>query len=401
MTQSTLRPATAERVMFLARNVAVGGAERAFVNLVNNIASLRPHVALLRHRGGLLPELDSQIPVYALDAPLAGSHITADTLEATPLGSALQLVVEMFRLAKAIDTSGCTVVSSFLMRSHLVALLVKAFLRPDIRVVLNIHEHMSQSATFLYPRRRDRWAMRLITRHLFPSADRIVVVAEALRSDLISNYGLDPSLISTMYNPVDEERIKQMALGKVDWVATEPRSDYTVCAVGRLVPLKGYDMLLRAVAIARTQLDIRVALVGDGECRQALHDLAKALGIGEHVHFAGWEGNPWRYVAQADVLALSSHTEAFPSVIAEAMVLGVPVVAMECSAGVREVVDGGRAGVLVPAGDVGALADALVRALTDADLRTTLQSSGKAFVERMSLPRTIAAYEQMLHRVSS
>lgn len=386
----------APRVAFLARNLAVGGAERAVVNLANHVQRVEPHLVLLRRRGGLLGDVAPHVALHALDAPALGGRLSADRLEATPFGSTAQLALEVERLAAVVDATQCAVVSSFLMRSHLVALLVKALLRPELRVVLNIHEQMTESAEYLYPRLHDRWAMRRITRHLFRRADRIVVVAEELRRDLVENFGLPAPLIRTVHNPVDLERIRELAAVALPADFRDEREISTICAIGRLVPLKGYDLLLRAVAELRSRLRVRLVLVGDGEIRGELERMVHALGLTGAVHFTGWEGNPWRWVARADVLALSSRTEAFPSVITEAHALGVPVVAAECSAGVRESVQGGKAGVLVAPGSSAALAEGLERVLVQPRLREALRREGEAFVARFALPRAVAAYEEVM-----
>lgn len=393
------RHAARPRVLFLARNLAIGGAERAFLNLVNHAQAVVPEVVLLRARGGWLHELAPHVARHALDAPVLGGRIGPDALEATPAGSSVQLLLEVRRLAALVDATGSSVVSSFLMRSHLVALLTKALLRPRLRVVLNIHEQMTQSAEFLYPRRRDRLAMRLITRHLFRLADRIVVVADALRHDLTENFGLPAASIQTIHNPVDLARICRMASEAIPPDATAGAGVQTICAVGRLVPLKGYDILLRAVAQVRSRLLVRLVMVGDGDARGPLEAQAAALGIADAVVFTGWEGNPWRHLARADVLVLSSRTEAFPSVITEAFALGVPVVAAECSAGVRECADDGRAAVLVPPESPDALAAAIERVLTTPSLRETLQVAGRRVAGRFALDDAVGRYEAMLRDV--
>ncbi len=383
-------------VAFLARNLVLGGAERAFLNLVNHAERVSPEVVLLRRRGGLLGELSPLVAMKPLDGSTLGGRLSIDRLEEWPLGSSAQLMLEVHRLARVIDTSGARVVSSFLMRAHVVALLTKLLLRPHLHVVINIHEQMSESARYLYPNLRDRIAMRWITRHLFRRADRIIVVAKELRRDLTDNFALPPASIETIYNPVDLARIRRLSAVPGPNLFGDQDSAPTICAVGRLVPLKGYDLLLRALAELRKKLPARLVIVGDGPSRPELQSLTNELGLAPFVHFTGWDGNPWRHLVRADVLALSSRTEAFPSVISEAFALGVPVVASECSAGVRECVDDGRAALLVPPESPTALAQALERVLVDGVLRRTLAQAGERFAETFDLPITVRRYEDVL-----
>ncbi len=382
-------------VALLARNLVIGGAERTFLNLTNYARRVSPIPILLRRRGGLLGEMSSNLELHSLDADLAGL-ISAEVLEGMPGGSTAQLMLECRRLTRLLDAYEVPLVTSFLMRSHIVALLVKMLFRPKLKVVINIHEHTSESARYLYPTRRDLALARWITRSLFPRADRIVVVADELRRDLVENFGISPALVQTAHNPVDLDRIRRMGSSTpaLEMHDEDPRP--TICAVGRLVYLKGYDLLLHAVAELRKTLPVRLLIVGDGEERGELESLTARLGLQQDVRFVGWQSNPWAYMARADVVAVSSRTEAFPCVLTEAMALGVPTVAAECSAGIRDCLDGGSAGLLVPPDDPPAFARALHRVLTDRALAASFGASGRNRVAAFHLPDAVDAYESIL-----
>jgi len=146
-----------------------------------------------------------------------------------------------------------------------------------------------------------------------------------------------------------------------------------VLAAGRLEKEKGYDFLLRAVAeLSRRGLDVECELVGDGDEAAALRALADQLGIRDRVIFRGWV--VFREVRsamlQAAVFVHPSRGvgDAKPNVIQEAIALGTPVVASDV-AGIPELLDGGRCGMLVPPRDVRRLADAIQTLLQNADLR--------------------------------
>lgn len=389
-------PVTAvPNVALLARNLVIGGAERTFLNLANHARRITPVPILLRRRGGLLGELSPDLELHSLDASLGGL-ISADALEGMPGGSTAQLMLECRRLTRLLDAHGVPLVTSFLMRSHIVALLVKILFRPELKVVINIHEHTSESARYLYPTRRDLTLARWITRSLFPRADRIVVVADELRRDLIENFGIAPSLVQTAHNPVDLERIRRMGNAPPELAMQDGDQRPTVCAVGRLVYLKGYDILLHALAELKKALPVRLLIVGDGDERGELESLTSRLGLEQDVRFVGWQSNPWAYMARAQVVAVSSRTEAFPCVLTEAMALGIPTVAAECSAGIRDCLDGGRAGLLVPPDDPPAFARALHRVLTDPALATSLGASGRNRVAAFHLPDAVEAYESII-----
>jgi len=385
--------------LLLTRNLLTGGAERVLVTYANHARSFRPVVGLLEKKGALLDELHATVPCHArIDRTVPVSFVTRWSPE-IPGETFARLALECLWLRDVVRTTGATVVSSFLMRAHVVALLTKLTLLPGLPLVLNVHEHMSESAEHLYPKRRDRAMMRWITRHLFPRADRIVVVADALRRDLVERHGVPAHMVDVVHNPLEIDRIRRAGASPVDLTPGAKASDeraQTIVAVGRLVHLKGYDLLLQALALLRRTRDVRLLLVGEGPELPVLEALAEQLGVRAHVTFVGQVANPWRYMARADVLALTSRTEAFPNVLTEAMALGIPVVATDCTGGIRESLLDGDCGLIVPTEDIGAIANGLDRVLGDDALRSRFTAAGHLRALSFDLPVVQERYESVL-----
>ncbi len=382
--------------LFLTRNLLTGGAERVFLNFVNNARAVRPVVALLERKGGMLSELRNDVPCVARDDHRHLHARIAQMATGIPGESFARLGLECLWLDRVLRTTVAEVVSSFLMRAHIVALLTKVLLRPQMPVVLNIHEHLSESERFFYPTNRDKAMSRWVIRNLFPKADRIVVVADAVKRDLVATHGLPAGMIDVVNNPLDIEHIRAKAKEPLDpsW-ATAP-GQHCIVAVGRLVHLKGYDLLLQAFSRLRATCDVRLILVGDGIDRGMLEALTARLGLQDAVTFAGHRDNPWRFMARADVIAVTSRTEAFPCVIAEAMAIGVPVLATDCTGGVRELLQEGNCGLIVPSEDVDAIARGLGRLLSDAGLRSSLTEPARERVRAFALPEVQRRYESIL-----
>ena len=140
--------------------------------------------------------------------------------------------------------------------------------------------------------------------------------------------------------------------------------------VGRIVPIKRIDLLLRALAQAREAAPrLRLALVGDGDERQAFERQATELGIAGDTLFLGYQRELRPIFAAADIAVLSSDNEGTPVSLIEAAAAGLPAVATEAG-GVGEVVTADT-GIVVPRGEVGALASAMVEMATDAQRRET------------------------------
>jgi glycosyltransferase involved in cell wall biosynthesis len=123
-------------------------------------------------------------------------------------------------------------------------------------------------------------------------------------------------------------------------------------------------MLLRAFARVRDRRPARLVILGEGPDRPMLESLVSQLGLEEAVALPGWVANPYPWMAHAGAYVLSSSWEGLPSVLIEALYCGVPIVATDCVSGPREILDGGEHGLLVPVGDVEALAAGIESALT-------------------------------------
>lgn len=168
-----------------------------------------------------------------------------------------------------------------------------------------------------------------------------------------------------------------------------------VGTVGRLNEVKRQDLLVRAVAGLRGRFpDVRLLLVGDGLERANLGRLADALGVGERVHFAGYQPCPEKFLRAMTVFALTSRTEGFPVSLLEAWAAGVPVVATAVG-GIPDVVTDGVNARLVPSGQEAALIATLTDVLSDPVAAAALGRSGREEVSaRYSLDRIAGEYER-------
>lgn len=149
--------------------------------------------------------------------------------------------------------------------------------------------------------------------------------------------------------------------------------------VGRLAAVKGLPVLLQAMTNLPDQ--VKLTVVGDGEDRPLLEQMARELGLDSRVTFAGYQSQDAvrDRLAATDVFVMSSFAEGVPVVLMEAMASGVPVVATRI-AGIAELVEEDESGLLVPPGDSVSLVTALGRLIGDASLRESFGTSGRRFV---------------------
>jgi glycosyltransferase involved in cell wall biosynthesis len=149
-----------------------------------------------------------------------------------------------------------------------------------------------------------------------------------------------------------------------------------VGCVGRLVPIKDHLTLLRAI---KRLPAAHLAIVGHGELAGHLRAETARLGLGTRVHFTGWRSDLPSVYSDLDAVALTSRNEGTPTAVIEALAAARPVVSTDVG-GVRHVVDDGRTGFLVPAGDDQAVADRLAAVLADHSGARRLGTAGRADV---------------------
>jgi glycosyltransferase involved in cell wall biosynthesis len=176
-----------------------------------------------------------------------------------------------------------------------------------------------------------------------------------------------------------------------------------VLSVGSLIPRKGHDVLIRALAVARERGHrLPLVIVGGGPSRPDLHALARDLDIADQVHFAGDvdHGHVTEYFERCRYFVLATRAEGMPLAVAEAMSFGKAVVATRVD-GIPEMIKNHKTGLLVPSEDVEALAAAMIRLEQDHGLRADLGERARAFaLEEHSwsrfTERNLLAYRQAL-----
>jgi len=190
-------------------------------------------------------------------------------------------------------------------------------------------------------------------------------------------------------------------------VITNPVADFipqdsvyngpTLVAAGRLVALKGYDLLIRAFArVAPHHADWRLGIWGDGPEREALTALAAELGVAERINLPGSTPQPGGWIPGATLFALTSRSEGFPNVLLEAMKAGLPVIATDCPTGPAELIEDGQNGLLVPVDDVDRLAEGLDRLMSDPALRDRLGKAAAETAAAYSIDSIMAQWSQLI-----
>jgi glycosyltransferase involved in cell wall biosynthesis len=364
------------RIAFFAPYTEHVGTEGAMVRLADGLESRGYEVDLLRTyrewtdldaTPGRVVELDTRPTTVAVDRlPFPWKKLAL-------AGTAVAGLVRYLRREEpAVLVAGLLTVPAIVARdvagvgTKLVC-SVQGLPRPD------------RSRLWLWPR-------------LYRRAEAVVAPVQAVADRVVTYADLDPGRVRVVANPVVTEDL----LARADKPPAHPwfaEADRIVVAVGRQTRQKDFTTLLRAFdrVADRTDEDVRLLVPGkEDEQTPALRRLVDQLAHGDAVDFPGFVDNPYAYMRAADVFVLSSRWEGPGHVLVEALAVGTPMVATDCPAGPRGILQDGEAGVLVPVGDDEAMAEGITSMLSDAEARERYAAAGR---EAAAPFRTGAAVE--------
>ncbi|MFI8005382.1 glycosyltransferase [Streptomyces sp. NPDC086010] len=242
-----------------------------------------------------------------------------------------------------------------------------------LRVIGMSHESYDYSRAS----HRYRWI-----RNHYTALDRWLVLtaqdADSWAGDGMNNVGFMPNALA--------------ALPEVP----SPRREKSVASVGRLTDQKGIDMLLDTWALVAPQRpEWRLDIHGTGEDEVALKEQCTDLGLDGSVGWRGRTDDVPASLAESSVFVQSSRGEGFPLALMEAMASGLPCAAFDCAPGVREIVRDGEDGLLAPAGDIGALADRLLRLTGNPRMRDAMGDRARINVQRFSEAEIMCRWEEL------
>lgn len=235
-------------------------------------------------------------------------------------------------------------------------------------------------------------------------ADRIICASDGEKEMLVQTYGAAPPQVSVVPCGVDTLRFRPMKKGRVRCKLGMPEDEPVVLYVGRIEPLKGIDVLVRAAA--QTDSPFRLLIVGgdgkDAARKEELTELASEVGVAERLTFL--DAVPHRdlplYYNAADICVVPSYYESFGLVAVEAMACGTPVIASRVG-GLKETVLDGRTGYLVPWRCPEPFAERLELLLSNEVLRRSMGREARLAAERFRWSEVAARVEDVYHDLVS
>ncbi|MBL0156910.1 MAG: glycosyltransferase family 4 protein [Bryobacterales bacterium] len=284
-----------------------------------------------------------------------------------PWGRRKRVVAAVSELSRIVRQSWPCIIHTHDFRADLVAWLVAR--RTGVPVIASNHAWHGMWKDIGWKEHAIEW----IRERLLRDFRFVVDVSEATRRETIKR-GVAPERSMTLYTgvnspggSVDREEVRRsMGIG----------ADVTVVGnIARLYPEKGQAHLIEAIArIAHQRPNVQFFIIGDGPLKEELAAKAASAGVGDSLRFLGFQHDLQRAMAMLDIFVHPSMMEGLPIVIYNAMTMNVPVIATDV-AGVAEVITDGETALLVKAGDVEGLANAMLRLIDDVSLRARLRTA--------------------------
>jgi len=324
-------------------SLRAGGAERVIVNLIRHLDRSKFILVLVvvhMHAAVFAEDVPEDVQLIDLACPRVRYGI-------------LKIIPLLWRIKPK-------VVFSTLGHLNLLLAILKPLLPKNIRYLCRETTILSQSLkTHPFPRFW-LWAHRMF----YDRFETIVCQSSYMREDLLANFGLAKAKTVVINNPVDRARILHLAsenhAAELFGVDDENvgAGFINLVAVGRLVEVKGFDLLIQALGLVGNPA-MHLTLLGEGPLKEKLQALTHKLGLERQIRFVGFQKNPYAYIAKADAYVLSSRYEGFPNVVLEALACGTPVIATPALGGTKEILDGVAGCVLAKKISAEGLAEAL------------------------------------------
>lgn len=360
------------RVLFLLTSMPVGGAETLLVNLVRRLDRRRfaPEIVCLKEPGPLGEMLAAEMPVH--------SDLLACKYD-------LRILPRLMKLMRRPQADAVVTVGA-----------------GDKMFWGRIAAHLAGVPVVASALHSTGWpdGVGRLNRLLTGWTDAFIGVADAHAEHLVQNERFPAEKVNTIYNGVDCDRFAPQDASAIRRELGIAADAPVVGILAALRPEKNHELFLAGAKEIRQALPAtQFIVVGDGPKRPELEQLAAELGIADVVHFVGSRSDVPALLAACNVVALTSHNEASPVSILEALACGVPVVASNVGS-VRETVVDGETGRLFRAGDLATFVAATVDLLNSPAERERMGAEGRRRVEaRWSLDAMVRGYEQLIERI--
>ncbi|QFT90670.1 N-acetylgalactosamine-N,N'-diacetylbacillosaminyl-diphospho-undecaprenol 4-alpha-N-acetylgalactosaminyltransferase [Bacillus sp. THAF10] len=319
-----------------------GGAEKVVITIANGLAEKghRVDLVLVKREGALIGRVSPRVNLVDLGAS--------------------KTFYSIFKLRHYLHSEQPDIFVSGLDNANIVASIAMRMSKVRTKHIITFHTNLKQS--YQHPRTKLHYLYPSVMRRLFKKADGYVAVSECVAKNAASFLGLQREKVNVIYNPVIDEKIKELANEPVKHPWLEDKSLFTIVSAGRLFEAKDYPMLLHAFKKVLTSApQARLIILGDGKkkIKDEMESIISTEKMDHAIDIHGFVDNPYAFIHRADLFVLSSKWEGFGNVLVEALYVNTPVVSTDCECGPAEILNAGEFGTLVKVGDSNEMAEAI------------------------------------------
>lgn len=381
------------RILLLIEHLRVGGAERVVVDLAMNLKShnIESVVVVYRDKGPLFDNLQQAgYRVIFLQKEWL-QHFFVNRLQyLRPLLVIVESIVFVPRLAALARKEKIDLIHSHMFSANLWGRLAVALCPGKTKIIATEHTNRIKDAS------KKRC---IINRILLRSCDRVVVVTPEVAKNMGKVYGVAAGHISIIPNGVDLEVFCQAHRelpvdSNPQWFKSGPR----VLAIGRLVGVKRYDVLLAAARRLVSQChEISIWILGEGSQRSLLESLIKRYDLTDSVFLIGQRSDVPHWLSLVDVVVNTSEREGLPISLLEAMAAAKPVIATAVGGNI-DLITNNMNGYLVPPGDEAALAATIMKLLQNKVKAEEMGQNGRMLIAKNYSIEKVTRKWQRLYR---
>lgn len=358
------------RVSIVIYSLGAGGAERVAARLASHWAEKGWRINIIVFESGM------NRPFYELH-PSVEYHPLGIASGSINLLHAVVLNIRRIRvLRRSLKASNPDLIVSFMSETNVVTLVASAGLRRPV-IVREANDPFHEPIGKIW---------KFLRRVTYPFADSVILLSEQSKNYFAASTRRLIQIIPNAVLPLASAANRSAS-----------RKSKTITAVGRLVDQKGFDMLLEAFSlITWDHPEWRLHIYGEGPLRAALQIRSEILGIAGRATLKGVTKDVSGAYLESDIFVMSSRFEGFPNSLCEAMASGLPIVSFDCPTGPSVIVRHGIDGLLVPPGDIWALAEAMEILISDADRCEAFGKSAKKISQRYSQQKIMNTWEQVV-----
>ena len=363
-----------KKILFLIHDLGHGGAEKVLVNLVNNMDPTQFDITVMAIFGG------------GVNEQFLKPHIRYRTVFKKPFpgNSHAMKLFSPARLHKWFIKDRYDIEVAYLEGPD--SRIISGCPHKDTKRISWIHCTMKTAEEAALGFRSVAEATECYNR-----MDTMVFVSETNR-DAFLNACPYTGKTAVLYNTNESDKI--LALAGED--AILPGEGFRWCGVGKIVPVKGFDRMIRIQKrLVEEGYQTHLCILGEGAQKAELAQLAADCGVADSVSFLGYQTNPYKYVAKCDLFVCASHSEGFSTAATEALIVGTPVVTTLVS-GMKEMLGEDNEWGIVTENDEQALYQGIKRVLDDPALLAHYKEKALQRGRTFSTENTVKAVEDML-----